>query len=87
MSAARDRYHARVVLHAPVEQVAKRVPPCYGSLEPIDEHTCVLRTGAHWLGGLAVYVAMIGVDFEVLEPPELVEQVRVLADRFQRATP
>jgi len=25
------------------------------------------------------------VDFEVLEPPEFVERVRVLADRFRRA--
>jgi hypothetical protein len=30
---------------------------------------------------------MRGCDFEVLEPPELVEQVRVLADRLQRALP
>ena len=28
---------------------------------------------------------MIGVDFEVLEPPELVEEIRRLADRFGRA--
>jgi predicted DNA-binding transcriptional regulator YafY len=86
VSKARDRYQARVLLHAPLAQVAERVPPSYGALEPVNENTCLLRTGAHWLGGLAVYVAMIGVDFEVLEPPELVEQVRVLADRFQRAT-
>ena len=85
VSAARDRYQARVVLQAPVEQVAKRVPPSYGALEAIDEHSCLLRTGADWLGGLAVYVAMIGVDFEVLEPPELLDEVRALAERFGRA--
>jgi predicted DNA-binding transcriptional regulator YafY len=87
VSAVRDRYQARVILHAPLATVAKSVPPSYGALEPIDEQTCLLRTGADWLGGLAVYVAMIGVDFEVLEPPELIEQVRVLADRFRRAAP
>ena len=86
MSAARDRYQAKVVLHAPIEQVAERVPPTYGSLEPIDSTRCLLRTGSDWLGGLAVYVADIGVDFEVLEPPEFVEQVRVLAKRFGAAT-
>jgi predicted DNA-binding transcriptional regulator YafY len=86
VSSARDRYQARVILHAPLAEVAKRVPPAYGALEEIDEHTCLLRAGADWLGGLAVYVAMIGVDFEVLEPPELVDQVRVLADRFRRAS-
>jgi len=87
VSAARDRYQARVVLHAPLAALEKRVPPMYGTLEAIDERTCLLRTGSDWLGGLAVYVAMIGVDFEVLEPPEFVEQVRILADRFRRATP
>ena len=84
-SAARDRYQARVLLHAPIDQVADRVPPTVGTLEPLDERTCLLRTGSDWLGGLAVYVADIGVDFEVLDPPEFVEQVRRLADRFGRA--
>jgi predicted DNA-binding transcriptional regulator YafY len=86
VSSARDRYQARVILRAPLAQVAERVPPAAGTLEPIDEHTCLLRTGSDWLGGLAVYVADIGVDFEVLDPPEFVEQVRRLADRFGRAT-
>jgi len=86
VSAARDRYQARVILHAPLTQVAKRVPPSYGALEAIDDHTCMLRTGADWLGGLALYVATIGVDFEVVEPPELIDQIRALADRLARAT-
>ena len=42
-------------------------------------------TGRDSLGGLAVYVADIGVDFTVLEPPELVEAIRELAERFTRA--
>lgn len=86
VSAARDRYQAQVILHAPLAQVAKRVPPSYGALEAIDEHSCLLRTSAHWLGGLAVYVATIGVDFDVLEPPELIDEVRALAERFAGAT-
>ena len=54
--------------------------------EAVDSRSCLLRTAADWLGGLAVYIADIGVDFEVLDPPELAEQVRVLADRFGRAS-
>jgi hypothetical protein len=42
--------------------------------------------GSRWLGGLAVHIAEIGVDFEVLDPPELVERVKQLAGRFARAT-
>jgi predicted DNA-binding transcriptional regulator YafY len=86
VSSARDRYQARVILRAPLEQVAGRVPHTVGTLEAIDERSCLLRTGSDWLGGLAVYVAEIGVDFEVLDPPEFVERVRELAGRFARAT-
>jgi predicted DNA-binding transcriptional regulator YafY len=85
VSATRDRYQARIVLKAPMEQVAGRVPHNVGTLEPIDAESCLLRTGSDWLGGLAVYVAEIGVDFEVLDPPEFVERVKDLAGRFGRA--
>jgi predicted DNA-binding transcriptional regulator YafY len=85
VSAVRDRYQARVVLHAPLAQVAPRVPRNVGTLEEIDAGSCLLRTGSDWLGGLAVYVAEIGVDFTVLDPPEFAARVRTLADRFARA--
>ena len=85
VSSARDRYQARVILHAPLAEVAGRVPHEAGTLEAIDEQTCLLLTGSDWLGGLAVYVADIGVDFEILEPPEFTTRVRELADRFGRA--
>ncbi len=87
VAAARDRYQARVLLHAPLSEMADRVPLTVGTLEAVDEHTCLLLTGSDWLGGLAVYVAEIGVDFTVLEPPEFAERVRLLAGRFGRATP
>lgn len=85
VSSARDRYQARIVLHAPVAEVSGRVPYQWGTLEEIDERSCLLSTGADWLGGLAVYIANIGVDFEVLEPPEFIDEVKALADRFDRA--
>jgi len=86
VSSTRDRYQARVVLKAPIEAVEGRVPKAVGTLEPIDDESCLLRTGSDWLGGLAVYVAEIGVDFEVVDPPEFVERVKLLAGRFSRAT-
>jgi predicted DNA-binding transcriptional regulator YafY len=85
VASVRDRYQARVALHAPLADLAERVPHWAGTLESIDDHTTLLDAGADWLGGLAVYIAQIGVDFEVLEPPELVEEVRSLAARFTRA--
>jgi predicted DNA-binding transcriptional regulator YafY len=85
VSRARDRYQAEVLLKAPLEQVSPRVPHTVGTLEAIDDQSCLLRTGSDWLGGLAVYVADIGVDFEVLGPPEFAAMVRQLAGRFSRA--
>lgn len=79
------RFRARVVVHAPHAEVAPKVPPYAGEVTPIDDASCLLEAGAAWLGGLAVYVASIGVDFTVLGPPEFAEEVRALGERFGRA--
>jgi predicted DNA-binding transcriptional regulator YafY len=80
------RYRARVRLHAPAETVAGRIPPAVGLLQAVDARTCLLDTGADTLDTLAVYLSMFGVDFEVSEPPDLVEHIRKLANRYRRAT-
>jgi predicted DNA-binding transcriptional regulator YafY len=85
LSAAPNRYEARVTLHAPAEAIRKRVPPYWGSIDPIDDHRCEYRTGDDDLDWLAVRVAMLGVDFDVHEPPELAEHLRLLARRLARA--
>jgi hypothetical protein len=41
--------------------------------------------GAHSLGSLALWTARLGVDFEVLDPPELVAAMREIRDRLDRA--
>jgi predicted DNA-binding transcriptional regulator YafY len=79
-------HRAEIVLHASVAAAAQRVPTATGTLEAVDEHTCVLRTGASSLDMLAMYLAMFGFEFEVREPPELVERIRSLAERFTRAS-
>jgi predicted DNA-binding transcriptional regulator YafY len=81
------RYRTQVRLHAPAEAVAQRIPPGVGLLEVVDKDTCLLRTGAETLDALAVHLGMLGADFEVSEPPELVDHIRALAERYHRATP
>jgi predicted DNA-binding transcriptional regulator YafY len=78
-----SRYEARVTVHAPAEQVRSRL---WGSLVPIDDARCEFRTGDDDLDWLALRVAMIGAEFEVHEPPELVERLQALAARVDRAT-
>jgi len=77
---------ARMTLHAPVEAIAKRVPPSAGTLEAIDERSCMLHTGSHSLEGLTIHLMMLGVDFQVHEPTELIEHLRRLAERLGRAS-
>jgi hypothetical protein len=51
-------------------------------VERIDENSCVLVTGGDTIEIVAVYIGMLGIDFHVSEPPELVEHLRVLARRY-----
>jgi predicted DNA-binding transcriptional regulator YafY len=85
MSAWKHRYEARVTLHVPAESIRSRVPRHWGSVEAIDDAACEYRTGDDDLDWLALRIAMLGVDFEVHEPPELVEHVRAVARRLGRA--
>jgi hypothetical protein len=55
-------------------------------VESIDERTCVLVTGGDSYEIIAVYIGMLGIDFEVTEPAELVTHLAVLAERYARAT-
>jgi predicted DNA-binding transcriptional regulator YafY len=85
ISSAPNRFEVVVTLHAPAQEIAGRVPPHWGSIEPIDARTCEYRTGDDDLRWLALRVAMLGVDFELRESPELVEELRALASRLSRA--
>lgn len=78
-------YRASVILHAPAEKMAELVPCSVGTLEAVDEKRCRVHIGAYTLEMLAGYLGMFGVDFEVSEPPELIEQIRRLSARFSQA--
>lgn len=79
------RYRARVTLRVPASQLTMRRHRVQGQITPLDEHSCVLETSDDHLDWLAMRVGMIGVPFEVHEPPELVERMRELGERFVAA--
>jgi len=85
LSAAPSRYEARLTLHAPAEEMRRRMPRHWGGVTPIDDATCEYRTGDDNLEWLAARLTMLSVDFEVHEPPELVEHLAVLGRRLGRA--
>ncbi|MFJ6197415.1 helix-turn-helix transcriptional regulator [Micromonospora sp. NPDC092111] len=85
VSTAPYRVRARVLVHAPADVVAERFPPTTGIVEPVDPTSCLLTTGADSVPPIAVHLALLGHDFTVLEPTDLVQELRVLADRLHRA--
>ncbi|MCM1971491.1 YafY family protein [Streptomyces sp. G1] len=80
-----EGHRALLLVHAPAEQVADRVPAGLGIVEPVDDHTCRLLTGADSLEYLAYRIAVLGHDFDVLDPPELATHLRTLGERVLRA--
>ena len=79
--------HARIAVDAPVEEVLARINPTVGVVESVDSGHCVLVTGGDSIEIIAVYIGMLGLDFHVTEPPELVKQVALLGERYRRAVP
>ncbi|MEV0700801.1 YafY family protein [Saccharopolyspora sp. NPDC050389] len=77
-------YRAVATLHAPVEQISARLGDQV-DLEPIDEHSCLLRSRTDTLDWLAFRLIQLGCEFEVHEPAELVEHLRELGARVSRA--
>lgn len=75
-------YEAVVVVDLP----AARVPRHLGEVEPVDEHRSRVRAGADTLEWLAFRFATAGCEFTVEQPPELVDYLRELGGRVERAT-
>lgn len=85
VSTAPYRYQARITLHVAAEVAAERIAPTVGVIEAVDAESCVLHTGSNSLDEIAVYVGLFGFDFEVHEPPALVDHIRALTARLTRS--
>ncbi|UXY14556.1 YafY family transcriptional regulator [Chitiniphilus purpureus] len=73
---------ARVILHAPLAQMACRIPSSAGLLEAVDDERCLLQTGAHALDRLVYWLMALDVAFEVLAPPALQERLQRASERL-----
>lgn len=82
-----SRFTARITIHAPPAALAERWPWMRDSLTPLGSDRSEYRTSDDSLEWLAMRVGMVGVDFEVHEPPELVDAMRALSERLRRAAP
>lgn len=82
VTAAPYRYVARGRLRATVEQVSARVPPQVGKVEGQDGTWTLYTAGADNLDWLAMHIAHIGFETEILEPSELFDAARRLSARL-----
>jgi predicted DNA-binding transcriptional regulator YafY len=80
------RYRMRIKLQGSVTELAKRIPSWCGVLEALDDEYCTLGTGADSIEALAAQVILTGADFEILEAPECMAELREIAVKLERAT-
>ncbi len=78
--------HSRIPVHAAAEEVLARINPAVGTVEAVSDTESVLVTGGDSVEVIAVWIGMLGLDFSVTGPPALVDHLRVLSDRYARAT-
>jgi predicted DNA-binding transcriptional regulator YafY len=78
------RYRARVIVHAPADHVRQRLPVAVDVTE-LGHGRCTFEPGSDHPQMLALYLGMLEADFTVVDSPELVDALRTLIVRFQRA--
>ena len=78
------RYTARVRYQAPVEAIERIFPAASVVVEPDGPDACIVTTGADDPGRMVLYLALPNCDFEVLEPPEVIEAARTMGARLVR---
>lgn len=83
---------ARVLLDAPIEQIAPMVDETWGALESVDAGRCVVALRGDSVAGIAGWLTAFGVDFTVQSPPELREEClrqaerhAMLSERYRRS--
>jgi len=82
---AQWKFRARLRVHAPATVIAEQLGPAAESVEFLDDDSCLLSLGAGSAATLAAWLGFLGADFEVIDSPELVAELRILATRYQHA--
>jgi predicted DNA-binding transcriptional regulator YafY len=77
--------HVRIRVHAPAADVLARINPAVGTVEAVSDTEAELVTGGDSVEIVAVWIGMLGMDFTVTEPPELIAHLRAISRRYARA--
>jgi predicted DNA-binding transcriptional regulator YafY len=86
LATAMWHYRARVTVHAPAAVIEGRLPAAI-SVEPVDEHRCVIEVGSDNAEMLALNLGLLDADFRIDadSAPELAASLRVLSARYSAA--
>lgn len=84
---ARAGWSQRAVIEidAPADAVAAVIGPTYGIVESLGASRCRLEAGTDDLRATVVYIGLLGYDFEIIQPPELIDELRAAHALYGRA--
>jgi predicted DNA-binding transcriptional regulator YafY len=85
IAAGAYRYQARVLVAAPADVVAARIPGLGAVVEAVSESTCLVISGSNYLDMIVLHFAALDLPFTPLEPPELRERCAALSRRLGEA--
>ncbi|HEY3776383.1 MAG TPA: WYL domain-containing protein [Solirubrobacteraceae bacterium] len=85
--AGEDAPPGRVRVDAAPGRLRGRVPSRWATVEPDGDDGSVITTRGPWRQEFLVWMATLGEPFQVLDPPELADAARGLAERLAAATP
>lgn len=75
-------YVARVRYFCPKEVVEQHFSPASATVEADGPDACLVTAGADDPQKIPLFLAMVGADFEILGPPEVIDGARAMAARL-----
>lgn len=78
-------YRVEAIFMAPALEVAQRFPIDAIYVEPLDEKSCVVHTGADTFETVAVYLLSADIPFYIRSPEAMREKMRETAHRLEEA--
>lgn len=84
ISTAPYRFQATIRIDAPSDELRRRIPPTVGSITDGADRGALLRIGGDHLPSLAGHLVAMDLPFEVLEPPELRQNLHRLGQALTR---
>ncbi|MGH8912189.1 MAG: helix-turn-helix transcriptional regulator [Acidimicrobiia bacterium] len=84
LQARPTRYEVTATLEAPATEIEERLHHGQGRVEPIGDDRCVIHLEGDYLEWLAFQILWLAVDFEIHDPPELVDYMTGLSARLSR---